>query len=328
MSPKMTILVGTVGQGVLRSTDDGETWDVVGVGDGIRNGTVVRTMASHPAQPDRIFAGMDGGLFRSDDAGGSWAPVESPLNGMCVWSLAIDPEDPQLMMAGTGTPNPVLLFRSTDGGLTWRQRPLKVVDECDAVGVPRVTAIAIDPVDRANAWMGIEVDGVRRSRDGGESWQSINGGIPNPDIHSVVVVPGPPKTVLVVASDDIYSSTDDGVTWSSLHIKETFPWSYPRSIKVCPNDPRTVFLTIGDTTPGQIGTVMRSQDGGATWAALSLPVQPNAAMWTVSVQPSDPALVFAASRYGYLYRSDDSGDTWRKLWREFSEISSVVWVPA
>ena len=39
-----------------------------------------------------------------------------------------------------------------------------------------------------------------------------------------------------------------------------------------------------------------------------------------------PDMVFAASRYGYLYRSDDGGDTWRKLWREFGEVSSILWV--
>jgi hypothetical protein len=49
-------------------------------------------------------------------------------------------------------------------------------------------------------------------------------------------------------------------------------------------------------------------------------------MWTVSVPPSAPETVFAASRYGYLYRSDDGGDSWRKLWREFGEVSSIVWI--
>ena len=37
-------------------------------------------------------------------------------------------------------------------------------------------------------------------------------------------------------------------------------------------------------------------------------------------------MVWAASRYGYLYRSDDGGDSWLKLWREFGEVSSIVWV--
>ena len=109
--------------------------------------------------------------------------------------------------------------------------------------------------------------------------------------------------------------------------REVFPWHYPRGIAVKPNDPSTVFVTLGDSTPGRIGTVMRSKDAGATWQSLALPVQPNSAMWTVSIPASAPDTVFAASRYGYLYRSDDGGDSWRKLWREFGEVSSILWVP-
>ena len=56
-------------------------------------------------------------------------------------------------------------------------------------------------------------------------------------------------------------------------------------------------------------------------------MQPNTAMWVVNIQPDDPQLVLAGSRYGYLYRSNDGGNKWEKLWREFSEISSVLWIP-
>jgi hypothetical protein len=60
---------------------------------------------------------------------------------------------------------------------------------------------------------------------------------------------------------------------------------------------------------------------------VRLPVQPNSAIWTVAISDSAPDTMFAASRYGYLHRSDDGGDSWRKLWREFGEVSSIQWVP-
>ncbi len=327
MASKMTILVGTVGQGVMRSTDSGETWRRVGIDQGIHSDALVRTLLNNPQNPESVYAGTDKGLLKSDNAGETWRLVDSPLSNYCVWALAIGPVEPEIMFAGTGTPNRATIFRSKDGGASWEQRPVEIAEECPAVGVPRVTGIAIDPDNRRNIWVGLEVDGVRRSTDGGDTWVKLNGGIPNPDVHNVTVAAGPPNTVVVVVNNDVYTSDDDGTTWKAIGIREVFPFTYPRGIMVQPGNSNVIFLTIGDTTPGRTGTVMRSKDTGKTWERLSLPVEPNTAMWVVNAQPSDPEVVFAGSRYGYLYRSEDGGDSWTKLWREFSEISSVLWIP-
>ena len=249
------------------------------------------------------------------------------MNGSMVWSMAIDPVDSNVMFAGTGTPSQPGIFRSADGGKSWDRLPVEIALDCPNVGIPRPTGIAVDPTDHRQVWVGLEVDGVRHSRDGGVTWTKVNGQIPNQDVHNVLVVAGPPKAVFTVVNDDVWRSTDDGETWHAARAREVFPWHYPRGIAVKPNDPRTVFVTLGDSTPGRIGTVMRTKDAGATWQSLGLPVQPNSAMWTVSIPASAPDTVFAASRYGYLYRSDDGGDSWRKLWREFGEVSSILWVP-
>ena len=327
MTDVKTIMVGTVGQGVLRSTDGGESWRRVGVGQGLHSDALVRVLANKPDKPELVFAGTDKGLYRSDDAGQTWQLVDSPLSSYQVWALAIDQADPNIMFAGTGTPTPAALFRSSDAGKTWEKRPMEAAAECANVGVPRITGIAIDPVTRRDIWVGLEVDGLRHSSDGGDTWESINGAIPNPDVHNVAVAGGPPKTVVVVVNDDVYTSTDDGGSWDRLGIREVFPYTYPRGIMVQPGKSNVIFVTIGDSTPGRTGTVMRSKDTGKTWESLPLPVDPNTAMWTVHMQASDPQVVFAGSRYGYLYRSENGGDSWSKLWREFSEISSVLWVP-
>jgi photosystem II stability/assembly factor-like uncharacterized protein len=326
MAIKGTILVGTIGQGVMMSRDDGATWTRASVGQGMHSDCIVKTLRSDPRRPERVYAGSDMGLYRSDDGGAKWRLLDTPMTGRMVWSVAIDPIDPNVMFAGTGTPSKPGIYRSTDAGKSWELRPMEIAEECPNVGVPRPTAIAIDPTDDRNVWVGLEVDGVRRSADGGDTWTKVNGQIPNQDVHSVLVVAGPPKAVFTVVNDDVWRSTDDGKTWQAARAREVFPWHYPRAIAVKPDDSRTVFLTLGDSTPGRVGTLMRSRDAGATWESLGLPVQPNSAVWTVSIPAEAPDTVFAASRYGYLYRSDDGGDSWRKLWREFGEVSSVLWV--
>ena len=327
MTDVKTILVGTVGQGIMRSADGGENWGRIGIGAGLHSDAMVRTLLNTPPSPEIIFAGTDKGLVRSDDAGKTWHQVDSPLNDYTVWALAADPKDPNLMFAGTGTPTPAALFRSSDAGKTWEKSSMEAAAECPNVGVPRVTGIAVDPMTHNDVWVGLEVDGLRHSSDGGDTWETINGAIPNPDVHNVAVAGGPPKTVVVVVNNDVYTSTDNGGNWDRLGIKEVFPYTYPRGILVQPGNSNNIFVTIGDSTPGRVGTVMRSQDTGKTWESLPLPVEPNSAMWVVNAQAAEPQVMFAGSRYGYMYRSEDSGDSWTKLWREFSEISSVLWVP-
>lgn len=327
MARRGTILVGTIGQGVMFSGDEGASWTRASVGRGMHSDGIVRALLADPRRPEVVFAGTDRGLYCSDDGGAKWRLLDTPMSGSMVWSVAVDPVDPRIMFAGTGTPSKPGIYRSTDAGSRWEHKPMEIAEECPNVGIPRPTGISVDPTDHRNVWVGLEVDGVRRSSDGGETWSKVNGAIPNLDVHNVLVAAGPPKTVFTVVNDDVWRSTDDGKTWLAVRAREVFPWHYPRGIAVKPNDSRTVFLTLGDATPGRVGTVMRSKDAGSTWASLSFPVQPNSAIWTVSIPAAEPDTMFAASRYGYLYRSDDGGDSWRKLWREFSEVSSVLWIP-
>jgi photosystem II stability/assembly factor-like uncharacterized protein len=326
MANRGSILVGTIGQGVMMSADDGQSWTRAGVRQGMHSDCIVRALAQDPARPDVVYAGTDAGLYASEDRGGRWRLLDTPMSGSMVWSMAIDPVEPRAMFAGVGTPSKPAIYRSTDAGRSWQQCAADIAPECPNVGIPRPTGIAIDPTDHRHVWVGLEVDGVRHSADGGETWTKINGQIPNQDVHNMLVTAGPPKAVFTVVNDDVWRSTDDGRTWTAARARETFPWHYPRGIAVKPDDPQTIFVTIGDSTPGRIGAIMRSRDAGATWHSLPLPGQPNSAIWTVSIPAESPDTVLAASRYGYLYRSDDGGDSWRKLWREFGEVSSILWV--
>ena len=331
MAGKRTILVGTVGHGVMRSEDDGETWGNTPITRGIHSDCLIRSMAQEPGRPEIIFAGSDKGLHHSEDGGASWTLLDTPLNGSMIWELAIDPVDPNIMYAGTGTPSTPGMYRSTDRGKTWEQRPMQIAESCPAVGIPRFTGIAVDPTDHKNVWAGIEVDGVRRSTDGGDTWTEVPGALNNLDSHDIVVTDGLPKTVISVGNDELFTSTDNGETWNPIEAKEKFDWPsdrvFPRGIAIKPGDPDTIFLGIGSAPTGDNGAVMRSQDGGKTWDKKPLPVEPNSYIHTVVVQPEDPSLVLAGSRYGYLYRSDDGGDSWSKLRRELGVISTIVWVP-
>ena len=60
---------------------------------------------------------------------------------------------------------------------------------------------------------------------------------------------------------------------------------------VRPDDPRVVFVTVGDATPGRTGAIMRTTDAGRTWENLPLAGQPNSAMWTLTISRQNPDLM-------------------------------------
>ena len=322
----MRTLVGTIGQSVL-ATDDGERWSRIGPNVGFHSDAIVRTLVNHPDRPDVVWAGTDRGILRSEDAGRTWRSLGEPLNQFQVWRIAFHPRDANVVLVGTGTPAPARIFRSDDGGSTWEPLDVEIAAECAAVGVPRVTDIAIDPIDPHNMWASIEVDGMRRSTDGGQTWARLNGPITNPDGHAATVTAGPPKSVFLTVNNEIFFSRDDGASWRAVGVREHFPYTHIRDVVFDAVDPCIAWAAIGDSTPGTTGVLMRTADAGETWQPVDLGVEPNSAMWVVRTQPDNPQRVLAASRYGYLYESDDRGLSFRKHRREFSEVSSIVWVP-
>src|SRR5881394_1094414 len=110
------LYVGTIGEGLWRSSDGGETF--VRACDGMFVECHVRALAVHPANDRILYLGTEQGLFRSDDGADNWVRVESPLNGLQIWSLLLLPSSPEVILAGTC---PSRLFRSEDAGRTWSE---------------------------------------------------------------------------------------------------------------------------------------------------------------------------------------------------------------
>src|SRR5687767_15698952 len=100
MANKGTILVGTIGQSVMMSADDGESWTRASVRQGMHSDCIVRALLSDPRRPGVVYAGTDRGLYRSDDGGAKWSLLDTPMTGSMVWSMALDPVDPNVMFVG------------------------------------------------------------------------------------------------------------------------------------------------------------------------------------------------------------------------------------
>ena len=321
MSKNFTICVRSVGAGLWRSENGGNSFARV---TSIWGQSSVYALAVHPNDPATIYAGANDGLYLSHDRGKSFEETGFPIDGMSIRKIAIDPVDPDTIFVGT---MPSGLYRTKDGGKQWEKLSVELATECAAVRIPRITGLTVDPTDHRNVWAGVEVDGARRSTDGGDTWTYVQGGLPDPDIHDVVVSAADPKTVIISTPKEIYTSTDTGETWTGLGVAGQFALPYCRTLALKANDPNTMFVASGDAAVGSTGTIHRTTDRGKSWEQLTLPVAPNTPMWVFATHPADPDLVLACSHYGEIYATPDGGDWWVKLGREVTEIWGIAWTP-
>ncbi len=319
------LYVGTIGEGLFRSLDGGETFRRACEGMFVE--CHVRALAVRPDDPSCLYLGSERGVFRSLDGAESWASLEAPLARHEVWSICLVPSAPDTIVVGTC---PSSIFRSDDGGRTWAEARTRMVKECPRILHTRVTSLLSDPANPDRLWAGVEIDGLHRSEDRGRTWAPLGSGMSSRDVHALALVPGEKgaRRLLAATNNDTNVSLDDGETWRPLHVEKALPWPYSRALAQKPGAPEVVLLGNGDFPPGSEGLVARSTDGGETWAPASMPGRANSTIWCFAAHPADPELIYAASVSGQVYRSTDGGASWEKLRREFGEVRALAWAPS
>ena len=192
MTKKYSIFVGTVGiggAGIWCSRDSGYNWFIPKGGIDESDCCALTPDIWHPGV---IYAGLNNGIQRSDDGGINFHRIESPINAFGVWSVAIDPIEEGTVFAGC---RPGAIFKTRDGGHRWEKKTADFVKEGMFGGATRVLVMAVDPTDNRIVWAGVEADGLRRSLDGGETWDRIDWDITDNDLHGLAIVPSSNNTV-------------------------------------------------------------------------------------------------------------------------------------
>ncbi|MEX2323654.1 MAG: family 16 glycoside hydrolase [Acidimicrobiia bacterium] len=314
MSPadRLVLYASSFGS-IQRTRDGGAHWEEISDLPGS-----VDALAIDPEDPDRIYAGLRGeGILISTDGGRSWAQPHMHFVGDLSTAVAVHPGDPEIVYVGHGHG---YVSSTTDGGDTW-----SVLTRLGVGGSPdEITDIAIRP-DRPDTVFVSNLTGVYRSTDAGQSWELSSVGMDDRQIISLAIDPDDPDRMYagtgssrfyyVYHGTGLYRSTDGGASW--LHV-DGLPDAPIPSISLSAADPRVIYLAVMGHG------VYRSVDGGLSWAA-SAPLD-NPYVYVVAAHPTDPNVVYAGtlSFYGRgdwdetdgLYRSDDGGESWRRLRRD------------
>src|SRR5262245_32591479 len=203
----------------------------------------------------------------------SWTSIGPP--GGTVYALAVDPNTPSTIYAGTKGG----VFKSSDGGVHWDaiNVGLPTPTSSDQNGGPYIYSLAIDPRNSATLYAGVSFlgdiifaepggVGVYKSDDGGDNWHAANVGIENRVVYAIAIDPQTPTTLYgagrigAQGRADVFKSTDGGASWV-LSLAPTFG-TFVAALEIDPQSPATVYAA---TSEG----VFKSTDRGATWTAAN-----------------------------------------------------------
>jgi photosystem II stability/assembly factor-like uncharacterized protein len=268
---------------------EGLRWRLIGP---FRGGRTV-AIAGVPSEPNVFYIGaVNGGVWKTTDAGRTWKPIFDHEPSGSIGAIAIAPSDPKIIYIGSGegTERPDLsvgdgIYKSTDGGKTWVHLGLR--------GGQQIPSIAIDPHNPNRVFVAVlghpygpNVErGVLRTTDGGRTWQKV--------LY---------KNANVGAVDVAFDPDNSQIVYAALWAARRPPWS------------------VGGPLLAPGSGLYKSTDGGNTWHQLhgGLPGwKEHVGRIGIGIAPSRPSRIYAwvqaDPQAGGIYRSNNGGQTWKRV---------------
>jgi photosystem II stability/assembly factor-like uncharacterized protein len=302
---------------------------------GPSRGGRVTAVTGVPSQPRTFYMGVaSGGVFRTTDGGESWVPItdgQVPLGS--TGAIEVSESNPDIIYVGTGSDGVRSnvstgrgVYRSSDGGKTWRFAGL--------YNVGQIGAVRIHPTDPNTVWVAANGDifkpgaarGIFKTTDGGRSWRKTLYVSDSTGAMDVELQPGNPSVVYAWMSrierkpwsiisgsreGGFYKSTDAGETWTRHATGLPGELIGKGNLAVTAANPSRLYALI-EAKPG--GGLYRSDDGGQSWALVNAQgalVQRPFYYTTLGADPTNADVVYAGAER--FFRSTDGGKTMTPL---------------
>jgi photosystem II stability/assembly factor-like uncharacterized protein len=197
-------IVSADGGGLYESRDEGTTWVTVS---SVRD-FGVRALAAAPSKASTFVAGTARGVMESDDSGATWSRISDPSNMEMqgITAIAIDPNNPQIIYAGTSH----LPWKTLDGGKNWQSIHTGMIDDSD------VFSIYVDPAKPSDVFASA-CSGIYATGDRGEQWRKLMGlSLAQRRTHVIRKDPATAGTLYAGTTMGLFKSPNSGSSWKAV----------------------------------------------------------------------------------------------------------------
>ncbi|NNF70319.1 MAG: hypothetical protein HKN01_11150, partial [Acidimicrobiia bacterium] len=306
------------GEGVIKTIDGGATWN--SANEGLGN-LYIGSLFMHPDDPQVLLAAAgnqtyDGGagVYLTVDGAETWTPVlVDPIDEVEGFhSVEFALSDPDIAYAASS----VRVYRSADGGRTWTSMTPPGVTWGDPPirgGFP--IDIQVDPRDPDRLFINAYGGGNFLSTDSGRTWTVASTGYTGAQIRGIEVDPEHPGRVWVTGRSGMFASTDGGHTWTGQSPFDPLPTFEGMALAIAPDG------SMLEADSAERGIAFGD---GKDWDYTNLFLPDRQAVRALAFAPSDPTVAYAGIGAYFtpsffddwmpgagIYRSDDSGRTWR-----------------
>jgi len=287
------VFAGTAGAGVWKSVDGGAGWEATGLSDRM-------CLSLSTGAFSVLYAGTDEEAYVSRDLGVTWSNVDHRLGGADAFGYAVvvDPAGHSPGNAPLHSRAPARVLLSTnEGGLKISHNGGARWDTATGIQSREIRQVAFDPRDPNRVYAGsFFAGGIFTSVDGGTTWARHTLGSAIVYVWAIAIDGASPNVIYAGTNGEgLFRSTDYGETWTALASGGTS--TVVQGVTIDPWDDRRVFVA-------KPNGVYLSENAGATWTQVL-----TSSSWGITIDESDPSIVFITTKTNGVFRSFDGGHT-------------------
>ncbi|MCO5264827.1 MAG: hypothetical protein M9948_02945 [Lentimicrobium sp.] len=292
----------------------------------------IADFAVNPKNTAEYYVAVASGhIWKTINSGTTWEPVFDHYGSYSIGCLAMDPENSNVIWAGTGENNHQRalgygdgIYKSIDGGKSWKNMGLKNSRQIGMIAINPQNTDIVYVAAEGSVWGPGEERGLYKTTDGGKTWNKVLNISENTGINNVIMDPRNPD-VLYATSEQrrrhdftkigggpesgIWKSTDAGANWIKLTSGLPSAEMGGIGIAISPVNPDVVYAII--EAAGDAGGFYRTNNRGASWERMSGHTAQGQYYNEIYCDPRDVDKVYSVETFSQY--TEDGGKTWKNV---------------